>query len=86
MKRLITACAFLFTMQAQAQFSVRLIVNTVATKANDDIYVSGNFNNWNPKDENYKLKPFGGSRRSIVLKNMAPAPTLSNLPVVVLIK
>lgn len=72
MKRFITACAFLLTIQTQAQFSVRLIVNTVATKANDDIYVSGNFNNWNPKDENYKLKPFGGSRRSIVLKNMAP--------------
>jgi len=72
MKRLITACVFLLTIQAQAQFSVRLIVNTVATKANDDIYVAGNFNNWNPKDENYKLKPFGGSRKSIVLKNMAP--------------
>ncbi|MFZ6023805.1 MAG: alpha/beta hydrolase [Bacteroidota bacterium] len=72
MKRFITACAFLLTIQTQAQFSVRLIVNSVATKASDDIYVAGNFNNWNPKDENYKLKPFGGSRRSIVLKNIAP--------------
>lgn len=72
MKRFITACVFLLAVQANAQFSVRLIVNTVATKAGDDIYVAGNFNNWNPKDENYKLKPFGGSRRSIVLKNMAP--------------
>lgn len=63
---------FFVAIQLHAQFSVRLIVNTVATKANDDIYVAGNFNNWNPKDENYKLKPFGGSRKSIVLKNMAP--------------
>ncbi len=62
----------MLAIQANAQFSVRLIVNTVATKAGDDIYVAGNFNNWNPKDEQYKLKPFGGSRRSIVLKNMAP--------------
>lgn len=55
----------------QAQYTVRLIVNTVATRAQEDIYVTGNFNNWNPKDEQYKLKPFGGSRKSIVLKDMA---------------
>lgn len=72
MKRFITTISFFVAIQLHAQFSVRLIVNTVATKANDDIYVAGNFNNWNPKDENYKLKPFGGSRKSIVLKNMAP--------------
>ncbi len=63
--------AMSIVMTTQAQFSVRLIVNTVATKANEDIYVAGNFNNWNPKDEQYKLKPFGGNRRSVVLKNMA---------------
>ncbi len=57
-----------------AQFAVRLVVNTVATRAQDDIYVAGNFNGWNPKDENYKLKPFAGSRKSIVLKDM-PAGT-----------
>lgn len=56
---------------APAQYTVRLIVTDVATKKNDDIYVSGNFNNWNPKDENYKLKPFGGSRKSIVIKDIA---------------
>jgi metallo-beta-lactamase class B len=37
----------------------------------DDIYVSGNFNGWNPKDENYKLKAFGGTRKSVVLKDLA---------------
>ncbi|MDB5192491.1 MAG: alpha-dextrin endo,6-alpha-glucosidase [Segetibacter sp.] len=36
----------------------------------EDIYVAGNFNNWNPKDEKYKLKPFGTSRRAIVLKDL----------------
>ena len=36
---------------AQAQFNIKLIVTSVATKPNDDIYVSGTFNNWNPKDE-----------------------------------
>jgi len=56
---------------SMAQFTVRLVVTDVATKKNEDIYVAGNFNNWNPKDENYKLKVFGGSRRSVVLKDLA---------------
>ena len=54
-----------------AQFSVRLVVTSVATKKEDDIYVSGTFNNWNPQDPNYKLKPFAGGRKSIVLKDVA---------------
>ena len=59
------------SIKAESQYAVRLIVTDVATRKQDDIYLSGNFNNWNPKDENYKLKPFGGSRKSIVIKDMA---------------
>lgn len=55
----------------KAQYSVKLIVTQVATKPTDDIYVAGNFNSWNPNDENYKLKPFAGGRKTIVLKNVA---------------
>ncbi|MDI9364627.1 MAG: alpha/beta hydrolase-fold protein [Flavobacterium sp.] len=61
----------LFTLFVNAQFSVRLVVTTVATKQNDEIYVAGTFNNWNPKDEKYKLKPFAGGRKSIVIKDVA---------------
>ena len=71
MKKLAFSILLLFAMQANAQFSVRLIVTDVATRKDDDIYVSGNFNGWNPKDENYKLKPFAGNRKSIVIKDMA---------------
>jgi predicted alpha/beta superfamily hydrolase len=53
-----------------AQYNLRLIVTDVATKKLDDIYISGSFNNWNPDDANYKLKPFGGSRKAIVLKDI----------------
>ncbi|SJZ53905.1 alpha/beta hydrolase-fold protein [Sediminibacterium ginsengisoli] len=74
MKKIALLAALLVSAFAEAQFSVRLIVTQVATKAQEDIYVSGNFNNWNPKDENYKLKPFGGSRKSLVIKDM-PAGT-----------
>jgi predicted alpha/beta superfamily hydrolase len=71
MKKLILLFCLIVSLQAGAQFTVRLIVTDVATKKNDDIYVSGNFNSWNPKDENFKLKPFGGNRKSIVIKDLA---------------
>jgi predicted alpha/beta superfamily hydrolase len=56
----------------QAQYTVRIIVNSVATKPNDAIYLSGNFNEWNPANDNYKLKPFGGGRLVVVLNDMKP--------------
>src|SRR3954469_19962583 len=57
---------------AFAQYTIRLVVNEVAAKKQDDIYVAGTFNNWNPREEKFKLKAFGVSRRAIVLKDMAP--------------
>jgi metallo-beta-lactamase class B len=72
MKKLALFVLVLFAIiNTNAQFSVRLVITNIATRPNDDIYVSGNFNNWNPKDENYKLKPFAGNRKSIVIKDMA---------------
>ena len=55
-----------------AQYTVRIVVNTVATKANDAIYMAGNFNDWNPADNKTKLKPFGGGRLVVVFNDVAP--------------
>jgi predicted alpha/beta superfamily hydrolase len=69
--------AFLFLLlssclaQLNAQYNLRIVVNTIATKQEEDIYVAGNFNNWNPKDDNYKLKPFAGGRKAIVIKDIS---------------
>jgi len=71
MKQMTFAILLLCSVITKAQFSVRLVVTSVAAKPNEDIYVAGNFNGWNPKDENYKLKPFGGSRKGIVIKDLA---------------
>ena len=71
MKKWVLLIVLHISLAASAQFTVRLIVTDVATRKNDDIYVSGNFNSWNPHDENYKLKPFGGSRKSVVIKDLA---------------
>ena len=63
---------FLINFQiAFSQYNLRLVVTLVATKVEEDIYVAGNFNNWNPKDPNYKLKPFAGGRKAIVLKDLS---------------
>jgi predicted alpha/beta superfamily hydrolase len=59
---------------SKAQYTVRIIVNKVAAKANDVIYIAGNFNDWKPSDINTKLKPFGGGRLVIVFNNVASGP------------
>ena len=56
----------------EAQYTLRLVVDKVATKQLDEIYVAGSFNNWNPADPNFKLKPFGNNRKAIVLKDLTP--------------
>lgn len=71
MKQLFLLLGLVIVFAADAQFTVRLVVTDVATRKQDDIYVAGNFNNWNPKDENYKLKPFAGNRKTLVIKNLA---------------
>jgi len=70
MKTILLSACILVASFVQAQYSVKLVVNDVATKKYDDIYVAGNFNNWNPKDDKYKLKPFGGTRKGIVIKDL----------------
>ena len=72
MKHFLVVLFMLFCFSSSyAQYTIRLVVNEVATKKQDDIYVTGSFNNWNPKDEKYKLKTFGVSRRAVVLTNVA---------------
>lgn len=63
-------CLCALSIYPKAQFNIRLVVINVATKTQDDIYVAGNFNNWNPKDENCKLRPYAGGRKAIVLKDI----------------
>lgn len=69
---LLLVLSFFVLKNSKAQYTLRIMVNNVATKKLDNIYVAGSFNNWNPKDEKYKLKPFGTTRRGIVLKDMSP--------------
>jgi len=72
MKKIFAFLVFTFGVYlSQAQFTIRVVVNTIAVKGGDDIYIAGNFNSWNPGDVKSKLKPFAGSRRIMVLDNVA---------------
>jgi len=72
MKKLCISLALItLTIFAHAQYTLRLVVTSVATKTGDDIFLTGNFNNWNPSDIEYRLKPFGRNRKAIVLKDLA---------------
>lgn len=59
-----------------SQYTLKLIVTktpiptvNIAQRAAEPLYVAGNFNSWNPKDDNFKLKPLG-NRLQIVLKDI----------------
>ena len=71
MRRLFAFIIFIICFsKAHAQYTVRIIVNNIGAKPNDDIYIAGNFNNWNPADKDSKLKPFAGGRRIIVFNSV----------------
>jgi predicted alpha/beta superfamily hydrolase len=71
MKKIFLSLSFTFVYSFLfAQYTLRLVVDDVSTRKLEDIYVSGNFNNWNPHDFNYKMKPFGGTRRVFVFKDI----------------
>lgn len=73
MKKIIVFIAVIFFSNVVfSQFYLKIVVNSVATKSLDEIYVAGSFNGWNPKDENYKLKPLGVNRKGIVIKSITP--------------
>ena len=71
MKKILAFITFICcSYYATAQYTVRVIVKDIAAKAKDEIYIAGNFNDWNPADNDSKLKPFAGGRRIIVFNDV----------------
>jgi len=72
MKKYIALLALVIVCShASAQYTLRIIVNDVATKKYDDVYVAGDFNNWNPHNDSAKMKLFGAKRKIYVLRDVA---------------
>ena len=57
----------LFAFHLFAQIKVRFIVEEKFEPKHDTIYITGNFNNWNPGDIKFKLQPTSSIQKSIVL-------------------
>ena len=67
MKKILLFALLAFAAESViAQFSVRLVVTEVATKKNDDIYLSGTFNNWNPTANPLNDNPGSGHCKAFV--------------------
>ncbi|MGX1928822.1 helix-turn-helix domain-containing protein [Flagellimonas sp. 2504JD4-2] len=56
----------IFTVNGQVTFVVDSLPES--SKVTDSLYLSGSFNNWNPADENYRLKPAGDGTFKVDLK------------------
>jgi predicted alpha/beta superfamily hydrolase len=50
----------MFTLNVQSQYNIRVTITGLpAAPATDVVYIAGNFNNWNPQDENFRLQKDG---------------------------
>ena len=54
---LVAAFFVLIPLNSVAQLTIKLMTIPESTPANSCIYISGDFNNWNPADEKYILEP-----------------------------
>lgn len=70
MKLLISLVLLIVSIPGWTQFTARIIVTDVATAKQENIYVAGNFNGWNPGDAAYRMKILNGPRKIIVLNDM----------------
>jgi predicted alpha/beta superfamily hydrolase len=58
---------------AAAQYKVTIRINSLPSKPEtENIYLAGNFNNWNPKDEQFRLKREVDGRFAITINNVRP--------------
>jgi len=74
MKYMAGIIAGILTMSAQAQHTVKITLTAVpAMPATDAVYLAGNFNNWNPKDEDFRLQKNEQGQFFIEIKKVEPA-------------
>ena len=63
--------AFLFLyMSAYCQNSVKIVVNDLAEKKAEKIFIAGAFNNWKPGNATYALKKIDSNKWEILLKDV----------------
>src|SRR3978361_1487968 len=61
-KCILFLCFFIVAFFSFAQYKVTFVISKLPSysSASEAIYLVGSFNNWNPKDEKFRLKPTSG--------------------------
>jgi hypothetical protein len=59
---------FIQSAEANAQYTVKLIVNV--PKGTSGAYIAGSFNGWDPGNENYRLQPADAGTQQVTLRNI----------------
>ena len=74
MKYMAGILAGVLTVSAQAQYTVKITLTELPPQpVTDTVYIAGNFNNWNPKDENFRLQKNEQGHFFIEIKDVEPA-------------
>ena len=64
----------MLTVTAQAQYTVKITITGLpAAPATDAVYLTGNFNNWNPQDESFRLQKDNNGHFFIEIKEVDAA-------------
>src|SRR5215213_7309190 len=75
MRSLLMSVALLTSTGMSAQYSIHIKLQPLSGKNNtDEVYMAGNFNGWNPKDETFRLRKDDKGNFTLMLKNI-PAGT-----------
>jgi metallo-beta-lactamase class B len=75
MKLSLLPVALLTCTGMYAQYNIHIKVQPLSGKTNtEEVYVAGNFNGWNPKDETFRLRKDDKGNFSLLLRNI-PAGT-----------
>lgn len=74
--KLFTITLYLFAfLKANAQFKVTILTK-LPTTFNENLYVAGSLNNWNPKDEKFAFQKISIANWSCTIKNCPPTFSL----------
>ncbi len=64
-------CFCFYVSQVKAQYRIKVVLNSIASKWQDPIYISGTFNHWQMNIPAYQFKPFAGGRLVMVIYNLS---------------
>ena len=67
MRKVFLSCLLWFVCgNLMSQVTIHIMSVPSNTPANDDLFIAGTFNNWNPNDNNFKLAKIGNAYSIVI--------------------